>query len=55
MLDPIIETSLGKIKGLSLKDDNGDTYYTFKGIPYAKSPIGDLRFAVSDNIIIGLF
>ena len=35
----IIETSSGKIRGYS--EDGLDIY---KGIPYAESPVGDLRF-----------
>lgn len=44
----IVETSNGLIRGI-LKSTllNGTEYYSFKGIPYAKSPIGDLRFKVS--------
>ncbi|KAJ0178416.1 hypothetical protein K1T71_006239 [Dendrolimus kikuchii] len=48
MSDPIVEIGQGKIKGHILKDDLGNTYYTFRGIPYAKPPIGELRFAAPE-------
>lgn len=44
----IVETNSGRIRGLRkttlLKKI---PYYSFKGIPYAKPPIGDLRFKVN--------
>lgn len=43
-----VQTKSGAIRGAQqttlLK---GVDYYAFKGIPYAKAPIGDLRFRVS--------
>lgn len=43
----VIETINGAVRGIRnttlLK---GITFYSFKGIPYAKSPIDDLRFKV---------
>ena len=41
----LVETSLGKIKGASRRSKLGKTFFSFKGIPYAQPPIGDLRFA----------
>ncbi|CAB3259689.1 unnamed protein product [Arctia plantaginis] len=47
MSEPIVETEQGKLRGqLTRNDDNGFTYYAFKGVPYAKPPIGELRFSV---------
>lgn len=46
MSDPIVEIYLGQIKGKLVKHLYGDDYYSFQGIPYAKPPIGDLRFKV---------
>ena len=44
----IVEVSQGKLQGKESKSIlNGNTYYSFLGIPYAKPPIGDLRFKVS--------
>ena len=37
---PTVETAQGKVKGVV--DENG--LYVFKGIPYARPPVGDLRF-----------
>lgn len=43
----VIETNVGKIRGLRqttlIKEVD---FYSFKGIPYAESPIGRLRFKV---------
>ncbi|XP_005175160.3 esterase B1 isoform X1 [Musca domestica] len=42
----IINTSLGKVKGLKRKTlyDEEDKYFAFEGIPFAKPPVGELRF-----------
>lgn len=44
----IVDTSYGQIRGARKTTliKNID-FYSFKGIPYAKSPTGDLRFKVS--------
>ncbi|KAJ8717128.1 hypothetical protein PYW08_005527 [Mythimna loreyi] len=43
--DFIVETTLGKIAGVEVKSILKDEkYYSFMGIPYAKPPVGDLRF-----------
>lgn len=44
---PIIKTPLGNIQGYYKKSFENRTYAAFEGIPYAKPPIGDLRFVVS--------
>lgn len=44
---PIIVTGLGKIQGSVLKSRLGVLFYGFRGIRYAKAPVGDLRFKVS--------
>lgn len=47
----IVETNSGQIRGVRktsfLKKVD---YYSFKGIPYGKSPTGELRFKVSFQI-----
>ncbi|KAK9511452.1 hypothetical protein O3M35_000105 [Rhynocoris fuscipes] len=39
-----IKTKLGNIIGDERKSRDGKTYYAFTGIPYAKPPLGKLRF-----------
>ncbi|XP_055608909.1 acetylcholinesterase-like [Uranotaenia lowii] len=34
----------GKVKGVKATLPNGNAYYCYKGIPYAKPPVGELRF-----------
>lgn len=41
-----LETTNGKIKGQILKSRDGRPFYSYTGIPYAKPPIGELRFKV---------
>ncbi|CAH2101588.1 unnamed protein product [Euphydryas editha] len=40
----IVSIGQGKLKGRETKTDNGIAYYEFLGVPYAKPPIGNLRF-----------
>lgn len=46
-----VKVSQGELEG-ALCDYEGGNYLAFKGIPYAKPPIGELRFKVrlSDTI-----
>lgn len=43
----IVETAKGPVKGVLKTSCVGETFYRFRGIPYAKAPVGDLRFKVS--------
>jgi carboxylesterase type B len=36
----------GALKGRTVTTTAGITYYSFQGIPYAKPPVGPLRFQV---------
>lgn len=47
---PVVKTPLGTIEGHIAKTVHGKDFYSFKGIPYAKPPIGDLRFKVNKII-----
>lgn len=46
MVEPIVNTCYGRVLGKTLTDIKGGTFYGFQGIPYAKPPIGELRFKV---------
>lgn len=42
----IVETTYGPVFGSKRTSILGDDFYSFRGIPYAKPPLGDLRFKV---------
>ncbi|XP_049874735.1 juvenile hormone esterase-like [Pectinophora gossypiella] len=46
MCDPIVEVEQGKLKGSVRKTKDDVQYYSFKSIPYAKPPVGNLRFSI---------
>lgn len=49
----IVETKNGAIRGLVMQTFfNNKSYFAFKGIPFAKPPIGELRYKVSISIFI---
>lgn len=48
----VVEVKQGKVKGLLLKSRNGTSYYAFYGIPFAKPPVGHLRFEVNVTKIL---
>eukprot|EP00081_Caenorhabditis_elegans_P026506 NP_510037.1 Carboxylic ester hydrolase [Caenorhabditis elegans] len=41
----IINTSYGKLRGMAEWSDDANHKFTFKSVPFAKPPIGNLRFA----------
>lgn len=51
-----IEVSVqqGRLAGASFVSRNGTEYYGFLGIPFAKPPLGELRFEVSNFFFFGL-
>ncbi|XP_060536629.1 uncharacterized protein LOC132708359 [Cylas formicarius] len=44
MKDILVTVEQGKLRGTTGSDYYGNVYYKFLGIPYAKAPVGDLRF-----------
>ncbi|KAJ8664688.1 hypothetical protein QAD02_006350 [Eretmocerus hayati] len=45
MTEPVIvETKQGRLKGTIRQNIDGGEYFSFRGVPYAEPPIGDLRF-----------
>ncbi|KXJ83275.1 hypothetical protein RP20_CCG007795 [Aedes albopictus] len=42
--DVIVQIVPGKIRGVKQVLPNGKNYFRFSGVPYAKPPVGDLRF-----------
>lgn len=46
-----VNTKCGPVKGYKIPSSFDYEYINFFGIPYAKPPVGNLRFKVSDNII----
>ncbi|CAL2048928.1 unnamed protein product [Caenorhabditis brenneri] len=41
----VVSTSYGRVRGITEWSDNNNHKYIFKSVPFAKPPIGDLRFA----------
>lgn len=51
--DPIVNTRSGQLQGFVDKSNvTGETFLSFLGVPYAKPPVGGLRFEVSTNKIV---
>jgi len=48
--NPIITTPMGDVMGVQLTNDNGRTYYGFRGMPFAQPPVGDLRWETPQPI-----
>lgn len=42
----VVETPMGFLKGTEVQNVMNGTFYAFFGIPFAKPPVGELRFMV---------
>ena len=42
----VLKTNKGNVRGKRVDTDQGDYYYSFRGIRYAQAPVGKLRFMV---------
>jgi len=40
----VLKTNKGNVRGRRVDTDQGDYYYSFRGIRYAQAPVGKLRF-----------
>ena len=38
--------AIGSVRGAQMTSAAGKVFFAFRGIPYAKAPIGELRFSV---------
>ena len=43
---PIVDTTYGPVRGADITMNSGDVIQAFMGIPFARAPVGDLRFEV---------
>jgi hypothetical protein len=44
--DVVVVTPSGAVRGTTMTSRSGRTIYAFRGLRYAKPPVGDLRFKV---------
>ncbi|KAL4715847.1 hypothetical protein ACJJTC_014579 [Scirpophaga incertulas] len=42
----VVAVTNGRLRGKKCQTENSKDFFVFKGIPYAKPPVGDLRFSV---------
>ena len=43
---PVVDTTYGPVRGANITMNSGDVIQAFMGIPFARAPVGDLRFEV---------
>lgn len=46
MSGPVVSVKQGDLRGIEAENVRGGSYLSFRGIPYATPPVGDLRFRV---------
>lgn len=47
---PIVRVEQGQVQGRVVNGPSGKAFYNFQGIPYAKPPLGSLRFKVRSHL-----
>lgn len=52
---PLINVHEGQLKGKQFLSRSGRNFFAFQGIPYAKPPVGHLRFKVFIKHLYSLF
>lgn len=50
MAELVVAVEQGKLQGKICTDCNGKSYCSFQGIPFAKPPLGNLRFKVFHSV-----
>lgn len=48
----IADTEYGQVRGAKVISEVGIPYWRFLGIPYAKPPVGELRFQVKIHFLL---
>ena len=48
--NPVVDTKYGPVEGISVPIHTGQIIDSFMGVPYARPPVGDLRFMVCRKI-----
>lgn len=46
---PVVDTEYGPVKGIKTKSVLSSKFFSFRGIPYMKAPIGKLRFRLAQS------
>ena len=46
MVEITVQVEEGLLRGKEERDASGKPFYSFQGVPYARPPLGDLRFKV---------
>ena len=49
-----VDTVYGPVDGQTIALEDGTRVNSFYGIPFAKPPVGDLRWRVSDDLLVSL-
>lgn len=47
--NPVVPTKYGNVLGSVELSRKGKAFHSFRGIPYAKAPIGNLRFKINQK------
>jgi carboxylesterase type B len=51
LADELVVLKHGSLKGHRLTSRKGRDIFAFQGIPYAKPPVGELRFKVCSQVV----